>query len=105
MRVPEEESLMMSEWPKYKEEWNFAQDEFVMERVKAVTRGIRKHPCGDGRSNNRKTKNVFIVSEKRRTDKAIEGFKQSVMPLMLASDIIVRHKEGIEDNAVSICSS
>ena len=35
--VPEEESLMMSEWPKYKEEWNFAQDEFVMERVKAVT--------------------------------------------------------------------
>ena len=39
--VPEEESLMMSEWPKYKEEWNFAQDEFVMERVKAVTRGIR----------------------------------------------------------------
>ena len=52
--------------------------------------------------NNRKT-NVFIVSEKEELTKAIEGFKQSVMPLMLASDIIVQStKEGIEDNAVSI---
>ena len=100
--VPEEESLMMSEWPKYKEEWNFAQDEFVMERVKAVTRGIRNIRAEMDVPNNRKT-NVFIVSEKEELTKAIEGFKQSVMPLMLASDIIVQStKEGIEDNAVSI---
>lgn len=100
--VPEEESLMMSEWPKYKEEWNFAQDEFVMERVKAVTRGIRNIRAEMDVPNNRKT-NVFIVSEKEGLTKAIEGFKQSVMPLMLASDIIVQStKEGIEDNAVSI---
>ena len=100
--VPEEESLMMSGWPKYKEEWNFAQDEFVMERVKAVTRGIRNIRAEMDVPNNRKT-NVFIVSEKEELTKAIEGFKQSVMPLMLASDIIVQStKEGIEDNAVSI---
>ena len=100
--VPEEESLMMSEWPKYKEEWNFAQDEFVMERVKAVTRGIRNIRAEMDVPNNRKT-NVFIVSEKEELTKAIEGFKQSVMPLILASDIIVQStKEGIEDNAVSI---
>ena len=100
--VPEEESLMMSEWPKYKEEWNFAQDEFVMERVKAVTRGIRNIRAEMDVPNDRKT-NVFIVSEKEELTKAIEGFKQSVMPLMLASDIIVQStKEGIEDNAVSI---
>ena len=100
--VPEEESLMMSEWPKYKEEWNFAQDKFVMERVKAVTRGIRNIRAEMDVPNNRKT-NVFIVSEKEELTKAIEGFKQSVMPLMLASDIIVQStKEGIEDNAVSI---
>ena len=93
---------MMSEWPKYKEEWNFAQDEFVMERVKAVTRGIRNIRAEMDVPNNRKT-NVFIVSEKEELTKAIEGFKQSVMPLMLASDIIVQStKEGIEDNAVSI---
>ena len=54
---------MMSEWPKYKEEWNFAQDEFVMERVKAVTRGIRNIRAEMDVPNNRKT-NVFIVSEK-----------------------------------------
>ena len=60
-----------------------------MERVKAVTRGIRNIRAEMDVPNNRKT-NVFIVSEKEELTKAIEGFKQSVMPLMLASDIIVQ---------------
>ena len=36
--VPEEESLMMSTWPQYKEEWNFAAEENVVEHMKEVIR-------------------------------------------------------------------
>ena len=39
--VPEEESLMMSSWPQYKEEWNFAQEETQVERMKEIIRGVR----------------------------------------------------------------
>ena len=60
---------MMSEWPKYKEEWNFAQDEFVMERVKAVTRGIRNIRAEMDVPNNRKNKRIHR-QRKRRTDKS-----------------------------------
>lgn len=36
--VPEEESLMMSRWPEYRDEWSFPADENVMEHVKAVVK-------------------------------------------------------------------
>ena len=37
--VPEEESLMMSEWPQFHAEWDFPAEENVMEHVKEITRG------------------------------------------------------------------
>ena len=36
--VPEEESLMMSEWPQFHAEWDFPAEENVMEHVKEITR-------------------------------------------------------------------
>ena len=51
---------MMSEWPKYKDEWNFPADENVMEHVKAITRGIRNIRSEMDVPNSRKTK-VYIV--------------------------------------------
>ena len=100
--VPEEESLMMSSWPKYKEGWNFPAEEKLMDRVKAMTRGIRNMRAEMDVPNNRKTK-VYIVSEDTEIRAGIELFKASVMPLMLASDIIVsEEKQGVDDNAVSI---
>ncbi len=57
--VPEEESLMMSEWPTVSMRSGILrQDEFVMERVKAVTRGIRNMRAEMDVPNNRKT-NVY----------------------------------------------
>ena len=58
--VPEEESLMMSEWPKYRDEWNFPADENVMEHVKAIVKGIRNIRSEMDVPNSRKTK-VYIV--------------------------------------------
>ena len=45
----------------------------------------------------------FHLYDEKGIRENVKALKQSVMPLMLASDIIVQStKEGIEDNAVSI---
>ena len=54
--VPEEESLMMSEWPQFHAEWDFPAEENVMEHVKEITRGIRNMRAEMNVPNNRKTK-------------------------------------------------
>ena len=100
--VPEEESLMMSSWPKYTEELCFPADENVMEHVKAITRGIRNMRSEMDVPNSRKTK-VYIICGDATICEGIESFKESVKPLMMANDIIIRPtKEGVDDNAVSI---
>ena len=100
--VPEEESLMMSEWPKYTEELCFPEDENVMEHVKAVTRGIRNMRSEMDVPNSRKTK-VYIICGDAGICEGIESLKESVMPLLMANDILIRPtKDGVDDNAVSI---
>ena len=100
--VPEEESLMMSSWPKYTEELCFPADENVMEHVKAITRGIRNMRSEMDVPNSRKTK-VYMICGDAAICEGIESFKESVKPLMMANDIIIRStKEGVDDNAVSI---
>ena len=37
----EEESIMISPWPEWKEEWNFAADEQAVETIKEAVRSIR----------------------------------------------------------------
>ena len=100
--VPEEESLMMSSWPVYQDEWNFPSDENVMEHVKAVTRGIRNTRSEMDVPNSRKT-NVYIVCGEQEISEGIGGMKESVMPLMMANDIIISEaKQGVDDSAVSV---
>ena len=100
--VPEEESLMMSEWPKYREEWNFPADESVMEHMKAIVRGIRNIRSEMDVPNSRKTK-VYIVTTEETLCTGAEAVSDSVKPLMMANEIAIRpDKEGISDNAVSV---
>ena len=100
--VPEEESLMMSKWPEYKVEWEFPRATEVMEHVKAITRGIRNMRAEMNVPNNKRTK-VYIVSSNKSLMEALEVFKNSVKPLMLASDIILHYeKKDVADDAVSI---
>ena len=100
--VPEEESLMISSWPKYRVEWEFPAAEELMGHVKDITRGIRNMRSEMNVPNNRRTK-VFIVSGDRELLNGMEVLKESVKPLMLANDIILQceKKEAAED-AVSI---
>ena len=39
--IPEEESLMMSKWPEYREDWDFPQAENIVEHLKRLATGVR----------------------------------------------------------------
>ena len=100
--VPEEESLMMSSWPVYREDWKFPYATEVIEHVKAITRGIRNMRAEMNVPNNKRTK-VYIISSDSKLLTALEVFKESVKPLMLANDIIFHYeKKDVADDAVSI---
>ena len=100
--VPEEESLMMSSWPVYREDWKFPYATEVIEHVKAITRGIRNMRAEMNVPNNKRTK-VYIISSDSKLLTSLEVLKESVKPLMLANDIILHYeKKDVADDAVSI---
>ena len=100
--VPEEESLMMSSWPVYTEEWEFPEDEALLEHVKEMTRGIRNIRAEMNVPNNRRTK-VFVVSENQNLLAGVADLGESVKPLMLANEIITgTDKKNIAEDAVSV---
>ena len=100
--VPEEESLMMSSWPVYRDDWNFPQAENLIEHLKEVARGIRNIRSEMNVAPSRKSK-VYIVAEDQELCTGFELLKEATKPLISASDIIISHsKEGIADDAVSI---
>ena len=100
--VPEEESLMMSTWPEYKEEWNFEKEENILEHMKEIIRGVRNIRAEMNVAPSRKAK-TFVVCADEELKAGFEEIKISSASLMNASEIIVQDtKEGIEDDAVSV---
>ena len=100
--VPEEESLMMSSWPVYKEEWSFGQAEKITERMKEIIRGVRNVRAEMNVAPSRKA-GVFVVCESEALREGFESIKTSAAPLMSASEFTVQtDKEGIAEDAVSV---
>ena len=100
--VPEEESLMMSQWPVYKEEYHFDSSENIVDHMKEIIRGIRNIRAEMNVENGRKTK-VYIVSESRELCTGFETLTDSVKPLMSAAEIFISsEKQGVAEDAVSI---
>ena len=100
--VPEEESLMMSSWPEYKEEWNYAKEENVLEHMKEVIRGVRNVRAEMNVAPSRKAK-AFVVCENEELCEGFEEIKVSCASLMNASEIVIQNtKEGIAEDAVSV---
>ena len=96
-----EESIMVSKWPEYKEEWNFQKDEVAVEAIKAAVREIRNVRTQLNVVPSKKTK-VFVVSENEEVMKIFEDGKVFFGTLGSASEVLVqRDKEGIEKDAVS----
>ena len=103
--VPEEESLMMSSWPVYREDWEFPYATEVIEHVKAITRGIRNMRAEMNVPNNRKT-SLHIVAKDAETAAMYENSKKSFVNLAFAKEILVQtDKNGISEDAVSVVVS
>ena len=98
----EEISIMVSEWPKYKESRNFAEDEAKVERIKEAVKGIR-NIRGEMNVPPSKKASVIVVSEKEEVLKIFEENKVFFATLGLASDVTLQStKENIGEDAVSV---
>ena len=103
--LPEEESIMISEWPVYREERNFPDAEKAIEGFKEVVRGIRNTRTEMNVPNNRKT-SLHIVAKDAETAVMYENSKKSFVNLAFAKEILVQtDKNGISEDAVSVVVS
>ena len=98
----EEESIMISKWPEYKDEWNFEEDEKAVELIKEAVRGIRNTRTGMNVPPSRKAK-VFVVFESEEVRNIFENSKAFFATLGYASEVAVQSdKTGIAEDAVSV---
>ena len=97
----DEESIMISEWPAFKEEWNFAADELSVETIKEAVRGIRAVRTELNVAPSKKAQ-VFVVSEKEDVRNIFENGKVFFATLGYASEVTIQSdKTGIDEDAVS----
>ncbi len=96
-----EESIMISSWPGYKEEWNFAEEEAGVELIKEAVRAIRNVRSSMNVPPSKKAQ-VFVVSENERVRRIFEGSSRFFATLAYASQVTVQtDKTGIGEDAVS----
>ena len=97
----EEESIMISKWPEYTDEWNFEADGAAVDTIKAAVRAIRNLRTGMNVPPSRKAK-VYVVSAKEDVRHIFESSKSFFATLGYASEVHVQEdKTGIDENAVS----
>ena len=98
----EEESIMISKWPEFKEEWNFTEDEAAVDTIKAAVRGIRNIRTEMNVAPSKKA-TVYVVSEKESVRDIFENSKVFFATLGYASEVHVQaDKTGIAEDAVSV---
>lgn len=99
---PQEETVMLAQWPEYKTEWNFAAEEEMMERVKNLVRGIRNLRTDMDVPPSRKAK-VIIISEENFIRGTYETMQNAYRNLISASAVSVQtNRDGIAEDAVSV---
>jgi valyl-tRNA synthetase len=92
---------MISNWPEFKEEWNFAADEHAVETIKEAVRAIRNVRTSMNVPPSKKAK-VFVVSENEEVRGIFENSKVFFATLGYASEVLVQaDKAGISEDAVS----
>ena len=97
----EEESIMVSQWPEYKEAWNFTEDELAVETIKDAVRGIRNVRAQMNVPPSKKAK-VIVVTENEKVANIFETSRVFFATLGYASDVVIQSdKAGIGEDAVS----
>ena len=98
----EEESIMISDWPVYKEEWNYIENEMEIDAIKEAVRNIRNIRAEMNVAPSKKVQ-VFVVSEKEDVRHIFENSKVFCKTLAHASEVTVQaDKHGIGEDAVSV---
>ena len=93
---------MISTWPEYKDEWNFAKEESDIETIKGAVRGIRNVRSEMNVPPSKKAL-VYVVSEKEEIRKVFEESGLFFASLAYASEVKTQaDKNGIADDAVSV---
>ncbi len=97
-----EESIMISHWPAYTEQYHFAEEEAAVETIKEAVRSIRNIRSEMNVAPSRKAK-VFVVSEDAGVRQIFENGNVFFATLGYASEVVIQSdKSGIEDDAVSV---
>ncbi len=97
----EEESIMVSPWPVYSDEYSFTKEEKEIETIKEAVRAIRNVRTGMNVAPSRKAE-VFVVSDDASVRDTFASCEVYFKPLAYASDVkILSEKTGISDDAVS----
>ena len=97
----EEESIMVSEWPVFEEEFDFKAEENEVEMIKNAVRNIRNLRADMNVPPSKKA-SVYVVSEKEEVCRVFEDSKVFFATLGYASEVHVQaDKAGIAEDAVS----
>lgn len=92
---------MISDWPVFKEEWNFEAEETAVETIKEAVRAIRNVRTSMNVPPSKKAK-VYVVSENQELLDIFEHSKVFFAMLGYASEVSMqKDKTGIDEDAVS----
>ncbi len=96
-----EESIMISNWPVYTEEFNYEEDERAVEIIKEAVKGIRNLRSEMNVPPSRKA-SVYVVSEQDNIRSIFENSKVFFATLGFAQEVYIQvDKAGIPDDAVT----
>ena len=99
---PEEESIMISSWPVYREDWSDPAAEQIIEKVKDIVKGVRNIRSEMNVAPSKKI-HVIIVSEKEEDGSQLDVLKEMYQKLMNAGQVTVQaDKDGIGEDAISL---
>ena len=99
----EDESIMISEWPRYDEKMAFAEEERQIEKLKSIIVEIRNIRNKMNVHPSRKSKLIFVTSQYKNL---IEESEMFLLKLGFGSEINIQTtKENIDSNAISIIES
>lgn len=97
----EEPSIMVSRWPEYRTDWDFATEEHAVETIKEAVRAIRNVRTSMNVPPSKKAK-VYVVSEQQELLDIFEHSKVFFATLGYAGEVsLQKDKTGIADDAVS----
>ena len=97
----EEETIMVSQWPVYRDDWSFAKEEQSTETIKEAVRAIRVVRSSMNVPPSKKA-TVYVVSEDEGLLRIFEHSKSFFATLGYAGEVILqKNKDGIADDAVS----